>query len=530
MRQNLTILLDSSLNIFGIAFIDIFSRFSYQYLGWLSYVLRPLGPCCLGLLFQMSYINKQKVIKVLLTTTQIIFAWVLRESDIVGRGDIFYLLLQTCLSLLVCYICSINTQCRFGVYLFCFVLAGAILQDELSWFYIIVVILISVVMFIQLLTQNHSVMFDNFNNLSDTLDKRKVKFVAEFTYPIYYVLMFIVALVYNYCISDLSEFGVKGQMSILLSTLGMCCCTILSSNAMASIIVSISNRLIKFCYLTVTGSFEIEGEIFLQPSYIFSVVFFCISIIISDMGHYERVQLVSSRLLLILSLFISHCLLMIETMTSKVEIIQGSMLTCIRVICIHLIFVLGPAMIMYYMYCHYTMDNLGIFLTLSDYLINLIFAVYTLFLFILFKYDAICQNFWDGFDDLVFTIRIGMGIFIMLIQICTVVFSVWTLFFGFYSWLELLRLVLISYVNIYIHGVRLQRVISHKKKITQFINNMVDATTDRLAGHQDVCSICFQGMEEAKVTSCDHLFHESCIRKWLNVRLTCPLCQMLIIL
>ena len=43
MRQNLTILLDSSLNIFGIAFIDIFSRFSYQYLGWLSYVLRPLG-------------------------------------------------------------------------------------------------------------------------------------------------------------------------------------------------------------------------------------------------------------------------------------------------------------------------------------------------------------------------------------------------------------------------------------------------------------------------------------------------------
>ncbi|VDI55142.1 Hypothetical predicted protein, partial [Mytilus galloprovincialis] len=98
MRQNLTILLDSSLNIFGIAFIDIFSRFSYQYLGWLSYVLRPLGPCCLGLLFQMSYINKQKVIKVLLTTTQIIFAWVLRESDIVGRGDIFYLLLQTCLS------------------------------------------------------------------------------------------------------------------------------------------------------------------------------------------------------------------------------------------------------------------------------------------------------------------------------------------------------------------------------------------------------------------------------------------------
>ncbi|XP_063443297.1 RING finger protein 145-like [Mytilus trossulus] len=478
----------------------------------------------------MSYINKQKIIKVLLTTTQIICGWVFGESNLFERFGSSYLLLQTCLGLLVCFFCNINTQCRFGVYLYCFVLAGSILQDELSWFYIIVVILISVVMFIQLHKQNYSVMFDNFNKFSNTLDKGKVKFVAEFTYPMYYVLMFIVALIYNYCINDLSELGVKGQRSILLSTLGMCCCTILSSNAMASIIVSISKRLLKVCYLTVTGTFEIEGELVLQPSYIFSVIFFLINVVISDMGHYERGQLVVSRLLLILALFVSNCLLLIETMTSKVEFIQGNMLTCVRVICIQLMFVLGPAIIMYYMYCHYTMDNLGIFLTMSSYLTNLIFAVYILFLYILFKYDAICQTFWDGFDNLVFNIRIGMGIFIILIQICTVVFSVWTLFFGFYSWLELLRLGLISYVNIYIQGVRIQRVISHKKKIREFINNLVDATSDRLAGHQDVCSICFQGLEEAKVTQCDHLFHESCIRKWLNVRLTCPLCQMQIIL
>lgn len=341
--------------------------------------------------------------------------------------------------------------------------------------------------------------------------------------------MFIVALVYNYWIDDLSEFGINGQKSILLSTLGMCCCTIISANALASIIFVISKRLLKFCYFTVTGMLEIEAENFLQSSYIFNVLFFLINIIIPDMEHYERGQLVISRLLLIFALFVCNCLVIIEAMTSKVEIIQGNVLTCIRVICIHLIFVFGPVIIMYYMYYQYTMDNLGIFLTMSNFITNLIFAIYMLFLFILFKYDAICQNFRDGFDDLVFHIRICVGIFIIIIQICTMVYSVWILFFGFYSWLELLRLISISYVNIYIHGVRLKSVISHKNKITQFTNNLVDATTDELAEHNDVCSICFQEMEEAKVTSCDHLFHESCLRKWLNMKLICPLCQMQII-
>ncbi|XP_052060800.1 RING finger protein 145-like isoform X2 [Mytilus californianus] len=477
----------------------------------------------------MPYINQQKLIKVMLATTQIICAWMLRESDLFGRFDIFYLLLQTCFVLCVCYFCSINTPCRFGVYLYCFVLAGSILREESSWLYNIVVIFISIVMLIVLLTERNRVIFDNFSFSSDTIDIQRLKSRTDIIYPIYYVFMFIVTLVYNYCIDDLSEFGINGQKSILLSTLGMCCCTIISANALASIIFAISKRLLKFCYFTVTGMLEIEAANFLQSSYIFSVLFFLINIIISDMGHYERGQLVISRLLLIFAMFVGNCLVIIEAMTSKVEIIQGNMLTCIRVICIHLIFILGPAIIMYYMYYQYTMDNLGIFLTMSNFITNLIFAIYMLFLFILFKYDAICQNFRDGFDDLVFHIRICVGIFIIFIQICTVVYSVWTLFFGFYSWLELLRLILIFYVNIYIHGVRLKRVISHKNMITQFTNNLVDATTDELAEHNDVCSICFQEMEEAKVTSCDHLFHESCLRKWLNIKLICPLCQIQII-
>ncbi|CAC5383929.1 RNF145 [Mytilus coruscus] len=307
-RLHLTKIKEVSIDTFSIAFLDIFFRFSYQYLGWLSYILRPLGLCCLAILFNLHSRYRRKIIQVLLTLTQIICAWMLEENAIFARNYVFYQLLQICLGLAVCYICNINTPLRLGAYLCCFLLAGAILQDEPSWLFNTFFTLIAVLLFILLITENNWIMFANFrkDNIEERNDYRR--FFNDFAFHVYFVLMFIVTLVYNYFKTDLSEIGTGNFESIILSTLGL------------------------------------------------------------------------------------------------------------------------------------------------------------------------------------------------------------------------------SHTSIYTRGVRLQRVISHKNKIMQFTRDLVDATTDELAEHNDVCSICFQEMEEAKVTSCDHLFHESCLRKWLNTRLICPVCQLQIII
>ena len=57
------------------------------------------------------------------------------------------------------------------------------------------------------------------------------------------------------------------------------------------------------------------------------------------------------------------------------------------------------------------------------------------------------------------------------------------------------------------------------------INSLPFASEEALRQHDDVCAICYQDMLEAKVTRCKHFFHSMCLRKWLYMQDTCPLCH-----
>src|SRR3989344_9513421 len=41
----------------------------------------------------------------------------------------------------------------------------------------------------------------------------------------------------------------------------------------------------------------------------------------------------------------------------------------------------------------------------------------------------------------------------------------------------------------------------------------------------DTCSICLEPMESGKEMRCKHVFHESCLDRWLVRRGTCPVCR-----
>merc|ERR1719242_1392260 len=57
------------------------------------------------------------------------------------------------------------------------------------------------------------------------------------------------------------------------------------------------------------------------------------------------------------------------------------------------------------------------------------------------------------------------------------------------------------------------------------INSLPFATEEELRKHDDVCAICYMDMTNAKVTRCRHFFHSMCLRKWLYMQDTCPLCH-----
>lgn len=56
-----------------------------------------------------------------------------------------------------------------------------------------------------------------------------------------------------------------------------------------------------------------------------------------------------------------------------------------------------------------------------------------------------------------------------------------------------------------------------------------DATSDELRKYDDECAICREPMAKAKKLSCNHLFHLTCLRSWLDQGLSdnynCPTCR-----
>ncbi|GIX81291.1 hypothetical protein CDAR_12831 [Caerostris darwini] len=52
------------------------------------------------------------------------------------------------------------------------------------------------------------------------------------------------------------------------------------------------------------------------------------------------------------------------------------------------------------------------------------------------------------------------------------------------------------------------------------------AWTDKLLKQHPTCPICLQPMWNPKKTVCNHQFHKSCIRRWMETgNDTCPMCR-----
>ena len=57
------------------------------------------------------------------------------------------------------------------------------------------------------------------------------------------------------------------------------------------------------------------------------------------------------------------------------------------------------------------------------------------------------------------------------------------------------------------------------------LNSLEWATEEQLEQLNDVCCICYEELDSAKVTKCNHYFHSVCLRKWLYVQDKCPMCH-----
>ncbi|XP_070616603.1 E3 ubiquitin-protein ligase AMFR [Erythrolamprus reginae] len=95
-------------------------------------------------------------------------------------------------------------------------------------------------------------------------------------------------------------------------------------------------------------------------------------------------------------------------------------------------------------------------------------------------------------------------------------------------WLSMASLVIFMQLRYLFHEV--QRRLRRHKNYLRVVGNMearfAVATPEELASNNDDCAICWDSMQAARKLPCGHLFHNSCLRSWLEQDTSCPTCRM----
>ncbi|KAL7302275.1 hypothetical protein TKK_0004941 [Trichogramma kaykai] len=147
-------------------------------------------------------------------------------------------------------------------------------------------------------------------------------------------------------------------------------------------------------------------------------------------------------------------------------------------------------------------------------------AIYSLFL-----YDAYRKNFWDELDDWVYIIKSFGNTIEFAFGIILFFNGFWILVFEAGGTIRAIMMCVHAYFNLWCEAKAGWTTFMKRRQAVNKINSLPSATRQQLIDLNDVCAICYQDMESAKITCCNHYFHSICLRKWLYVQDRCPLCH-----
>ncbi|XP_060517096.1 protein TRC8 homolog [Cylas formicarius] len=143
----------------------------------------------------------------------------------------------------------------------------------------------------------------------------------------------------------------------------------------------------------------------------------------------------------------------------------------------------------------------------------------------LYVYDANRNSFWEHLDDYIFYAESLSSLIEVGFHVALFVIGVYIMIYESTGVVRMVVLCIQAYFNIWNYARIDWRNYLKRRAAMRKIERLQDATWLQLYDYDDVCAICYQPMENAKVTECNHLFHGICLRKWLNVKDRCPLCH-----
>ncbi|XP_061600279.1 RING finger protein 145 [Cololabis saira] len=353
---------------------------------------------------------------------------------------------------------------------------------------------------------------------------------GQFAVPVLFSVFWFVLFIVQLC-SDAMAPGAlsthQGIMFVLLTSVSECCATPYSLLGLTFVVSYLALGLLNLCKFYLGGYAGVQNENVMHRGVTEGITLLLLALQtgLLDMQALQRTFLLS----IILFIVVTSTLQSMTEITDPVILALGaSRNRCLwkhfRGLSMCLFLLVFPVFMAYKISQFFHMDFWLLILVSSCMLTSLqvtgTMLIYLLFMVELFRSDPI-----ESLDEVIYWVHAVSRVLEFLVALCVVAYGTWESLFGEWSWMGASVIIIHSYFNVWLRAQSGWRSFLLRQEAAKKINSLPVATAEQLQQHNDVCSICFQEMSAAVITYCGHFFHGNCLRKWLYVQETCPMCH-----
>ncbi|KAI1903015.1 hypothetical protein AGOR_G00022820 [Albula goreensis] len=180
---------------------------------------------------------------------------------------------------------------------------------------------------------------------------------------------------------------------------------------------------------------------------------------------------------------------------------------------------------MAYMICQFFHMDFWLLIIISSSILTSLQVLGTLLIYVLFMVEEFRKEPVENMDDVIYYVNGTYRLLEFLVALCVVAYGVSETVFGEWTVMGSTIIFIHSYYNVWLRAQLGWQSFLLRRDAVNKIKSMPTATCLQLEKHNDICAICYQDMRTAVITPCSHFFHAGCLKKWLYVQETCPLCH-----
>ncbi|KAL4659773.1 RING finger protein 145-like [Arapaima gigas] len=180
---------------------------------------------------------------------------------------------------------------------------------------------------------------------------------------------------------------------------------------------------------------------------------------------------------------------------------------------------------MSYMICQFFHMDFWLLIIISSSILTSLQVLGTLLIYVLFMVEEFRKESMENMDDVIYYVNGTYRLLEFLVALCVVAYGVSETVFGEWTVMGSTIIFVHSYYNVWLRAQLGWQSFLLRRDAVNKIKSMPTASSQQLEQHNDVCAICYQDMRSAVITPCSHIFHAGCLKKWLYVQETCPLCH-----